>query len=207
MFSITLTTQARKTRSDKGGHHNTSSTNLSSSSSSTGSISTGVIGGFILFVLSGVIIGSFIANKKSEKLKAEQEKIELDKCNSIIMQCETFKLQDLMSQFNFDQIKDNIKSKGSKWGQETMDYVVKENKILKDLILKYGEEKGTKIFNNEYFLGMTTDELIDAKRFKTTNIEIEVLKTKTKETWIYGNKSSGDVFVFEQGILVRFKDR
>lgn len=57
MFSITLTTQARKTRSDKGGHHNTSSTNLSSSSSNTG-----VIGGFILFVLSGVIIGSVIAN-------------------------------------------------------------------------------------------------------------------------------------------------
>jgi hypothetical protein len=38
-------------------------------------------------------------------------------------------------------------------------------------------------------------------------IEIEELKTKTKKIFIYGNKTSGDVLVFENGKLARFKDR
>ena len=143
----------------------------------------------------------------SAKNKKANENVEKAKCDNIIKECEKLKLDGLISDSDLNDIKGKINNKGSEWGKKTMDFAVSENKILNSLISMYGEEKGKKIFNNVYFLGMTTDELINAKRYKAEHIEIEVMKTKTKETWIYGNKSSGDVFVFENGILVRFKDR
>ena len=71
---------------------------------------------------------------------------------------------------------------------------------------KYGVEKGDMILNKQFFLGMTREELLDSAG-QPTKKETEVMKTKTKETWIYGNKTSGDVFVFEKDVIVRFKDR
>lgn len=84
---------------------------------------------------------------------------------------------------------------------------VRKEEKKNSLIKKYGEEKGMKLFNEQYFLGMTKEELLDSKEYEPDKIETEVLKTKTKETWIYGNKSSGDVFVFENDILTKIKDR
>lgn len=75
-----------------------------------------------------------------------------------------------------------------------------------NLIEKYGEDIGLKIFNHEYFVGMSKEQLIECKG-KPNKIETEVLKTKTKEIYIYGNKSSGDIFNFVDGKLERFKDR
>lgn len=82
------------------------------------------------------------------------------------------------------------------------------NKIHKKLELsdKYGNEIADKLINNEYFIDMTIEMLIDIKGIPT-KIEKEVLKTKTKEIYIYGNKSSGDVFIFVNGKLERFQDR
>ena len=56
------------------------------------------------------------------------------------------------------------------------------------------------------FVGMTEEMLVESVG-NPTKIEEEVMKTKTKKTYIYGNKNSGDILVFEQGKLVRFKDR
>lgn len=72
---------------------------------------------------------------------------------------------------------------------------------------KYDEEKANKLYNQEFYIGMTKEELIDSKNSQPDKIEIEKLKTKTKEIWIYGNKSSGDIFIFENELLARFKDR
>lgn len=77
---------------------------------------------------------------------------------------------------------------------------------LVQLESKYGEVVARKLINFEYFLGMTEQQLIDS-RGEPTKIEKEVLKTKTKIVYIYGNKSSGDVFVFVNGELERFTDR
>lgn len=74
------------------------------------------------------------------------------------------------------------------------------------LVGKYGEEIARKLIDNDYFLGMTEDQLIDS-RGKPSKIETEVMKTKTKVIYIYGNKSSGDVFNFVNGELERFTDR
>jgi len=71
---------------------------------------------------------------------------------------------------------------------------------------KYGEEIAQKLIDQNYFLGMTEEQLIDSKG-EPTKIETEVMKTKTKVIYIYGNKSSGDVFNFVNGELERFTDR
>jgi hypothetical protein len=82
--------------------------------------------------------------------------------------------------------------------------LVEEKKLM--LIEKYGEEIGLKLLYNEYWIGMTEEQIIDAKG-KPTKVDTEVLKTKTKKTLVYGNKSSGDYFVLENGIVVKFMDR
>ena len=56
------------------------------------------------------------------------------------------------------------------------------------------------MLNHEYWIGMTEEQLIDAKG-QPDKIDLEQLKTKTKKIYIYGNKSSGDVFNFVDGVL------
>ncbi len=71
---------------------------------------------------------------------------------------------------------------------------------------KYPEDEVIKIIKQEYWIGMTEEQLIESKG-KPDKIDHEQLKTKTKKVYIYGNKSSGDVFNFVDGLLERFKDR
>ncbi len=75
-----------------------------------------------------------------------------------------------------------------------------------NLIEKYGEIQGNNLFKGIYELGITEQILIDSKG-EPSKIETEVLKTKTKKTYIYGNKSSGDIFIFENGLLTKIIDR
>jgi len=75
------------------------------------------------------------------------------------------------------------------------------------ILLKYGEDKGNKILNQQFQLGWTMLDILESKRCEPTTKETEVMATKTKEIWIYGNKSSGDTFTFVNGLLERFKDR
>lgn len=75
------------------------------------------------------------------------------------------------------------------------------------LIREYGEEIGMKLFNQQFFIGMTKDQVEHSKGYPPDKKEREELKTKTKDTWIYGNKSSGDVFIFENDVLTKYKDR
>jgi len=75
-----------------------------------------------------------------------------------------------------------------------------------ELILKYGGDLAQKIIKKEYFLGMTPEHLVDS-RGEPTKIETEVLKTKTKLIYIYGNKSSGDIFTFVNDELEKYVDR
>ncbi len=83
----------------------------------------------------------------------------------------------------------------------------KNEKLRQDgLKEKYGEELADKLIKGEYFIGMTEEQLIDSKG-DPTKIEQEVMKTKTKMIYIYGNKNSGDVFTFVNGELERFMDR
>jgi hypothetical protein len=113
---------------------------------------------------------------------------------------------------SLEDVRDNIENYDelvSKLSNQDL-YDVKKSiaKVRHQVLLmkKYGLEIGSKLINHQYFLGMTIEQLVDCKG-NPTKIEQEVLKTKTKTIYIYGNKSSGDVFVFVDGELERFKDR
>ena len=92
------------------------------------------------------------------------------------------------------------------WGYWRIDTEIQEFKREKALLQKYGEDIGSRLFNNQYWIGMTEEQLLDCKG-KPNKIENQVLKTKTKKTYTYGNKSSGDYFVLEDGVVVKFVDR
>ena len=87
-----------------------------------------------------------------------------------------------------------------------IEVVLNEITRHKNLETKYGLEIADKLFYKKYFIGMTEEQLIDAKG-RPNKIEEEILKTKTKKTFIYGAKSSGDYFVFEDGKAVKIVDR
>ena len=71
---------------------------------------------------------------------------------------------------------------------------------------KYDREEVEKMIAGEYWHGMSEEQLL-LMRGEPTKIESEMLKTKINKFYIYGTKSAGDVFVFNDGKLERFKDR
>ncbi len=75
------------------------------------------------------------------------------------------------------------------------------------LSAKYGDETALKLVNAEYFIGMTREQLIDSKGSQPDSAEVQQLKTKSKETLVWGNKNSGDWFVLEEGVVVKITDR
>jgi len=98
------------------------------------------------------------------------------------------------------------------YGRPKMEYTqgiaIRINRII-HFTLKYTNLSHTDLdllIDGKYFINMTEEMVIESVG-RPTRIEEEVMKTKTKNTYIYGNKSSGDVLVFEEGKLVRFKDR
>ncbi len=102
---------------------------------------------------------------------------------------------------------DPVKSKSELSGiKYKLSSVIERANRHKFLIEKYGDELGNRLSNDQYFLGMTEEQLLDSKG-RPDKVETEVLKTKTKQIYIYGNKSSGDLFTFVNGELERFTDR
>ncbi len=70
----------------------------------------------------------------------------------------------------------------------------------------FSSEEVEKMIAGTYWAGMTEEQLL-LMRGEPDKIESEMLKTKVNKFYIYGTKSTGDVFVFNEGKLERFKDR
>jgi len=71
----------------------------------------------------------------------------------------------------------------------------------------YDNDTICNVMNKELWLGMTEQHMEDMKG-KPTKTEKETMKNgKIRTKHIYGNKTSGDVLVFEDDVLVSFKDR
>lgn len=81
-------------------------------------------------------------------------------------------------------------------------------KMLKEYKEKgYDNDTICNIYNEELWLGMTEEHMKDMKG-EPTKTEKETLRDGSIRTkHIYGNKTSGDVLVFENDKLVSFKDR
>ncbi len=146
----------------------------------------------------------FQAQTQLEKLKAERRN-EKD-IEHFIVELKNLYSKGAILEEHWIEIRDAVASIGLSYANQALVSAKEVKKKYDRIISKYGRDKGTQIFDKQFFLGMTKEELIDSTG-EPTKIEQEVMKTKTKETWIYGNKSSGDVFVFENELLARFKDR
>lgn len=154
-----------------------------------------------------IVFFSVRYSKKQKKLNKEKEEKRL-----IELKTKKKEFTDEINSLGVDKYSLSINGLDPKEAIESSKDISELNilytKIKKILYLfnKYGEEIGLKLFHGQYFLGMTIEQLTDS-RGKPSKIETEILKTKTKEIYIYGSKSSGDIFVFVDGTLERFKDR
>jgi hypothetical protein len=84
---------------------------------------------------------------------------------------------------------------------------VEFKKKKEGLIQKYDLETAQRILICDYWLGMTEEQLIESKG-SPDKIEKQVTSIQTtRVTYIYGNKTSGEYFVLENGILTKFVTR
>jgi Skp family chaperone for outer membrane proteins len=77
---------------------------------------------------------------------------------------------------------------------------------LKRLFEKYDAETAIRLYNGEFWIGMTREQILDIKG-EPTSVETEKTSTLERSTLYYGGKRSGDVFKLENNVLVSFKDR
>jgi|LakMenEpi03Aug12_release.lakeMendotaPanAssembly.Ray.scaffolds.fasta_scaffold223663_1 hypothetical protein len=88
-----------------------------------------------------------------------------------------------------------------------LDLSTKMLNIFKSTLSKYDLETTIKLCSGNPWIGMSKDHVLHMKGGEPDKREVETIKDKSIETFIYGNKYSGDVFKFEDGVLVSFKDR
>ena len=86
---------------------------------------------------------------------------------------------------------------------------VKEVIRRRRLIEKYGEEDGVRVFDGDVWQGMTAGQVLDS-RGRPADIDRLVRKSRTKETWKYGqtgkNRFSERIFV-EDDEVVGWEDK
>jgi hypothetical protein len=154
--------------------------------------------GIIIAIVIVLILLSSSNSKKKKQIEIETAK---SKVESALKTGEINEEQKniLIEKIDFNSVwRQNIDEK-----IEAFKFIKKHQEAL---LQKYGEEIGSRLVNHQYWIGMTEEQLIECKG-NPDKIEKQVLKTKTKLTYIYGNKSSGDYFVIENGEVVKFIDR
>ena len=154
--------------------------------------------GIIIAIVIVLILLSSSNSKKKKQIEIETAK---SKVESALKTGEINEEQKniLIEKIDFNSVwRQNIDEK-----IEAFKFIKKHQEAL---LQKYGEEIGSRLVNHQYWIGMTEEQLVECKG-NPDKIEKQVLKTKTKLTYIYGNKSSGDYFVIENGEVVKFIDR
>jgi hypothetical protein len=157
-----------------------------------------IIVSLVCLVILIITISKISANKK---IREEEERIVKIK-NDLVL---AVKNGEILNN-HYDEIASKLGTLNSSQLLKIFDLAKKQKQRFDYLLSKYNENQVIKIMNHEYWIGMTEEQLLDCKG-KPDKIDLEQLKTKTKKIYIYGNKSSGDVFNFVDGILERFKDR
>ena len=171
-----------------------------------------VFGGFILLLgfklFNYITISSKLKRQRKQNLILEQDEKNLliPKVDSALIELKNdYPFVNLDFDFNWKEHKLNMELENLKiWDAQISTLLVK----LRQLKLKgYDANTMVKILNNELWIGMSEQHMIDMKGISTKK-EIEALKNgKLITKHIYGNKISGDVLVFEDGKLISFKDR
>jgi hypothetical protein len=115
---------------------------------------------------------------------------------------------------NEKNIKEDLKIQKSLEIEQKVQLKKDESKLKKEkLVLKYGKEIGTKLYNGEFFVGMTIEmvkEIIPKNAEKVENVVSSKKQTKffyQKSKNRLGNVSYAFEVTLEDGILVGWKDR
>jgi len=151
------------------------------------------------------------ADKITTQIRSAVNNLQMEKRDAILRESFSKRLKEQLSE---DKISDSVYNELITRVQldsiETLEKdlynEVSKHLRKKDLIKKYGEIDALKIIDGKYWLGMTEQQLIDSIG-QPTLIQKEILKTKEKVIYIYGKKTTGDVFTFVNGSLDALKDR
>lgn len=152
--------------------------------------------GVIILILFLIAAGKHASENFKKEIEGARAKVETAKANGIIYPAQ------------YEMLISNLNAKAD-W-RLIIDHKIEEFRKAKEkeerLIAKYGKEIAERIIHQQFWVGMTPEQLIESKG-TPDKIEKQILKTKTKELYVYGNKSSGDVFVIEDGEVVKITDR
>lgn len=157
----------------------------------------------VLCSIGGLIVILIISSSLKKRRKRKEELAE----KQFIKERMDFAYgKDEILENHYKELQAKFDSLESSRLKKLFELALNKKKKLNELYERYGTEIAIRILNNQYWVGMTEEQLREAKG-DPDKIEVEVMKTKTKRIYIYGNKSSGDVFNFVNGSLERFKDR
>ncbi len=168
-------------------------------------------------------VDNALTNSKEERLK--NESIEIEKLNrreneeleKILSKVPIASISKKLSKDELEEI-ERVKLLEEKEKYEMNERVkLKEkefrDKIKNELIQKYGEEIGKKLFRKELFVGMTLEMLTEIKGKYSEKVE-NVTNGKVKVKLFYeksknrlGNISYGFEVSLEDGLVVGWKDR
>ena len=161
--------------------------------------------GLIPSVLIVQIYVKYQKNKRTKEINKLENTIKeklIIKINALIQESKSFPSIDVSIK-NIDDIQ-YATLESLEYTHDTISNLLIKTKYLSS---KYNNEIVEKILNDELWLGMNEEQMLDMKGNSTT-IEKETLKNGAlRTTYIYGTKRSGDVLVFEDDKLVSFKDR
>jgi len=101
---------------------------------------------------------------------------------------------------------DEIISLHKKNIEKSFSYFLEDSENFKKYVSIWGNDIAKKIYNKEVWIKMNNEQLLSS-RGKPTNIEKEQTIESTTETWIYGNKNTGNYFVLVDNIVTRIVDR
>ena len=166
-------------------------------------------------------VDNALSNAREERLKIQsnekldekkRQKEELDKILSNLPKLSPPTTKEELVEI---QKRKNLEEIEKKERNERIKLIEKEhrNKIKNELIIKYGEEVGKKIYKKELFVGMTLEMLKDVKGNHSEKVE-NVSNGKVKVKLFYeksknrlGNVAFGFEVSMENGLVVGWKDR
>jgi len=89
---------------------------------------------------------------------------------------------------------------------KALPYFLEDSENFKKYVSIWGNDIAKKIYNKEVWIKMNNEQLLSS-RGKPTNIEKEQTIESTTETWIYGNKNTGNYFVLVEDVVTKIVDR
>lgn len=137
---------------------------------------------------------------KQKKIESGLREIYCKQIPSLMDEVKALPLQFLVTN---DVVNDKTPFEDVESTYETLMRIVNK---YRPLVKKYDRNMVNKIGMGSYWIGMTEENLIDMKG-QPTNLETKIKKDVDIKVYVYGNKQTGDILTFENGILTEFTDR